>query len=84
MAQNLNTFHKIYLKYLGIFKSKIKEQYIDKLFNNDVEKRIELKTEHTRSGGEPENLTEDIIKEMLRECEINPLEIFYSHNSSLR
>ncbi len=75
MAQNLNTFREIYLKYLSIFKSKIKEEYIDKLFNENIEERIELKTEHTKSGGEPEDLTEDIIKEMLRECEINPLDI---------
>ncbi|KKM89378.1 hypothetical protein LCGC14_1249290 [marine sediment metagenome] len=75
MAQDLNTFYKIYLKYLSIFKSKIKAQYIDKLFSDDIEKRIELKSKHTISGGEPEQLTEDIIREMLRECEINPLEI---------
>ena len=75
MVNQITTFKGIYTKYLQIFKNKIKEEYIDSLFNEDKTKNIELTTAHTKEGGEPEPLTEDIIKEMFRELEINPLEI---------
>lgn len=63
---------ELYYKYVEIFKSKIKDDYINLLFE---EKRISLKAEHTKNNQEPEALTSDIIKEMLRECGINPLDI---------
>ena len=75
MASQITTFKEIYNKYLQIFKNKIKDEYIDSLFNEDKTKNIDLTTAHTKEGGEPEPLTEDIIKEMFRELEVNPLEI---------
>lgn len=75
MVNQITTFKDIYNKYLQIFKKKVKDEYIDSLFNEDKTKNIELTTAHTKEGGEPEPLTEDIIKEMFRELEINPLEI---------
>lgn len=75
MTTQIITFQDIYNKYLQIFKEKIKDEYIEPLFNKDKANRIELITAHTKQGGEPEPLTEDIIKEMFRELEINPLEI---------
>lgn len=68
-------FKEIYFKYIDIFKDKIKDEFIEDLFNKDKKKRISLKTEHTKSNQEPEALTSDIIKEMLRECGIAPLDI---------
>lgn len=73
--QEIKKFKEIYLKYLDIFKDKIKDEYIDNLFNEDRSKRIELKTIHTKINQEPEPLTEDIIREMLRECGIDSLDI---------
>ncbi len=75
MTTQITTFKLIYSKYLQIFKEKIKDDYIEPLFNENKANRIELITAHTKEGGEPEPLTEDIIKEMFRELEINPLEI---------
>ncbi|MBD3215914.1 MAG: hypothetical protein GF311_25105, partial [Candidatus Lokiarchaeota archaeon] len=69
------TFKGIYGKHLSEFKEQIKSQYVDELFNVSKRERVELKTKHTKGGGEPEPLTETIIKEMLRDCEINPLDI---------
>ncbi len=63
MVNQITTFKEIYNKYLQIFKKKIKDEYLDSLFNEDKTKNIELTTAHTKEGGEPEPLTEDIIKE---------------------
>lgn len=79
MAQTITTFKDIFQKYKKIFKNKIRSEYREDLFEKDKEHRIELKTEHTVHGGEPEPLTESIIKEMLRECEINPLDITHQY-----
>ncbi len=75
MGEEITSFKGIYNKYFQIFQEKIKDEYISILFNKDKTKRKELTTEHTKEGGEPEPLTEDIIKEMFRELEINPLDI---------
>ncbi len=75
MVSQITTFKELYNKYLQIFKKKIKDEYIGSLFNKDKTKNIDLTTAHTKEGGEPEPLTEDIIKEMFRELEVNPLEI---------
>lgn len=68
-------FKEIYFEYLEKFKKKIKSEYIDKIFHKEKEKRIELKRIHTKNNQDPEALTSDIIREMLRECKINPLDI---------
>lgn len=60
-------FKEIYFKYLKIFKEKIKDEFIESIFTKDKDMRIVLKTKHTKSNQEPEALTSDIIKEMLRE-----------------
>ena len=75
MTEEVTSFKGIYNKYLQIFQEKIKDEYVNIIFNEDKTKRKELTTEHTKEGGEPEPLTEDIIKEMFRELEINPLDI---------
>ena len=43
--------------------------------HKEKEKRIELKRIHTKNNQDPEALTSDIIREMLRECKIDPLDI---------
>lgn len=68
-------FKEIYFEYLEKFKDKIKSEYIEKIFHKEKEKRIELKRIHTKNNQEPEALTSDIIREMLRECKIDPLDI---------
>ncbi len=68
-------FKEIYLNYVQKFKEKIKDEHLDKLFNNSIDERIILKTKHTKNNQEPEALTSDIIKEMLRECGIDSLDI---------
>jgi len=78
-----HTFEGIFNKYLELFREKIKPEYREKLFAKNKEDRIELKTVHTIGGGEPEPLTEKIIGEMLRECEIKPLDITYLIESIL-
>ena len=70
MAVEITTFKAIYNKYFRIFKEKIKEEYIDLLFNKNKDNQIELKTVHSVEGEEPEALTQKIIIEMLRELEI--------------
>jgi len=73
--QKSKRFKEIYKKFLVKFKEAIKDKYIEDLFNDDKNKRIELKTTHTKDNQESEALTEDIIREMLRECNIDPLDI---------
>ena len=66
---------ELYNKYLDKFKEKIKGEYILKLFPEGPDKGIDLKTAHTKFNQDPEALTSDIIRELLRECKIDPLDI---------
>jgi len=68
-------FKNIYQDYIEKFKEKIKDPYTDNLFNSDIKNRIELERSHIKSNQDPETLTADIIREMLRECKIDPLNI---------
>ena len=68
-------FRDVYLKYLEVFKTKIKGEFVEDIFPEDGTKGIELKRIHTKYNQDPEALTADIIREMLRECKIKPLEI---------
>ena len=64
MTEEVTSFKGIYNKYLQIFQEKIKDEYVNIIFNEDKTKRKELTTEHTKEGGEPEPLTEHKLKEM--------------------
>ena len=73
--QQRKTFREIYNKYRDKFKTEIKEEFIDILFDEEKSNRKELITKHTVANIEPEPLTEDIIIAMFRECGIDSLDI---------
>ena len=75
MTEKTKTFKEIYVKYKNKFKEQVKEDFIDIVFNENKSNRKELLTKYTKDNIEPEPLTEDIIKEMLGECGIDPLDI---------
>lgn len=73
MTEKVNSYKEIYNKYKQKFREQIKDEFVDIVFNES--KRKELITIHTKDNIEPEPLTEDIIRGMLRECGIDPLDI---------
>ena len=75
MTKKVNSYKEIYNKYIQKFREQIKDEFIDIIFNESKSKRKELITIHTKDNIEPEPLTEDIIRGMLRECGIDPLDI---------
>jgi len=68
-------YKKIYETFNQKFKEKIKKTYIDEVFPDKGKRGIELKRIHTKFNQDPEALTSDIIRELLRECKIDPLDI---------
>ncbi len=62
--------------HLRKFKEKIKDQYLESVFPKSGDAvGIDLKSVHLKQPQDPEPLTVDIIRDLLRECGIDPLDI---------